>query len=226
MVAPEQSLKARSVLETRRLVLRPLAPSDYLWNTTAILLGTAILVSGLVALLARLWEHGGRPPLMFGAAGLLVGTTLFVANLAFRYAVVATGASGLQAGVEDRAWVAHVYLGGLQGDPSWMELLLVWTDVLQLAFVSLAYLAAAAYGSALVTAGWLGKVGGLFVALNLALALLVATGLFLAGGDSATAAWLVFVLTIPFVAFILPYFLGLALIRQSGRGERGVSVRR
>jgi hypothetical protein len=201
-------------------------PADYLWNTTAILLGTAILVSGFLALFARLWERGGRPLLVLGAAGLLVGSALFVANLAFRYSVVAAGAAGLQAGVEDRAWVAHEYLGGLQGEPSWMELLLVWTDVLQLAFVSLAYLAAAAYGSALVRVGWLGKVGGgLFVGLNLALALLVATGLFLAGGGGTAAAWLVFVLTIPFMAFILPYFLGLALIRRSGRGERGAGVR-
>lgn len=202
-------------------------PGDYLWNTTAILLGTAILVSGFVALFARLWEHGERLLPVLGTAGLLVGATLFVANLAFRYAVVAAGAAGLQAGVEDRAWVAHEYLAGLQGEPVWMELLLVWTDVLQLAFVSLAYLAAAAYGPALVRVGWLGTVGGgLFVTLNLALAMLVTTGLFLAGSGSTAAAWLVFVLTIPFMAFILPYFLGLALIRQSGPGERGIGVRR
>lgn len=201
-------------------------PGDYLWNTTAILLGTAILVSGFVALFARLWEHGERLLPVLGAAGLLVGATLFVANLAFRYSVVAAGAAGLQAGVEDRAWVAHKYLGGLQGEPSWMELLLVWTDVLQLAFVSLAYLAAAAFGSALVRVGWLGKVGGgVFICLNLALALLVATGLLLAGYGSQAAAWLVFFLTIPFMAFTLPYFLGLALIRRSGYGEGGAGVR-
>src|SRR3712207_5905723 len=200
-------------------------PADYLWNTTAILLGTAILVSGFLALFARLWEYGERLLSVLGTAGLMVGAALFVANLAFRYAVVAAGAAGLQAEAEDRAWVAHEYLVGLRGEPSWMELLLVWTDMLQLAFVSLAYLAAAAFGAALVRVGWLGKVGGAFVCLNLALALLVVAGLFLAGGGSQTAAWLVFVLTIPFMAFILPYFLGLALIRRSGRGERGAGVR-
>jgi hypothetical protein len=200
-------------------------PADYLWNTTAILLGTAILVSGFVALLAKLWAYGERLLSVLGTAGLMVGATLFVANLAFRYAVVAAGATGIQAGVEDRAWVAHEYLVGLQGEPSWMELLLVWTDMLQLAFVSLAYLAAAAYALALVRVGWLGKAGGgLFVCLNLALALLVVAGLFLAGAITI-AAWLVFVLTIPFMAFILPYFLGLDLIRRSGRGERGAGVR-
>jgi hypothetical protein len=202
-------------------------PGDYLWNTTAILLGTALLVSGFVALFARLWEYGERLLPVLGTAGLMVGATLFVANLAFRYAVVAAGATGIQAGVEDRAWVAHEYLVGLQGEPSWMELLLVWTDVLQLAFVSLAYMATAAYGLALVRVGWLGRAGGgLFAALNVALALLVVVGLSMAGSGGTTAAWLVFVLTIPFMAFILPYFLGLTLIRHRDPGETGVGVQR
>jgi hypothetical protein len=44
-----------------------------------------------------------------------------------------------------------------------MEVLLVWTDMLQLAFVILAYLAAAA----LVRVGWLGRLGGsVFVGLT------------------------------------------------------------
>jgi hypothetical protein len=48
------------------------------------------------------------------------------------------------------------------------------------------------------------------VALNLALALAVTIGLILAG--SAVAAWTVFILTIPFMVFILPYFVGVALM--------------
>ena len=100
-----------------------------------------------------------------------------------------------------------------------MEFLLVWTDMTQLAFVLLAYLAAAAFGVALVRVGWLRKVGGnVFVTLNLALALAVTIGLILAG--SAVAAWTVFILTIPFMVFILPYFAGVALIRRGSRQER------
>ena len=192
-------------------------PGDYLWNTTAILLGSLILLAGFAALSARLWQAGERMLPVLGLTGLCVGSALFLANLVFRYAVVASGASSLQAGVEDRAWVAHEYLRGLRGRPSWMELLLVWTDMLQIAFVLLAYLAAAAYGLALVRVGWLGRAGGrAFGALNLALALSVSAGAVLAGSGGVIAAWLVFVLTIPFMAFVLPYFLGVALIRRGG----------
>jgi hypothetical protein len=88
-------------------------------------------------------------------------------------------------------------------------------------------MATAAYGLALVRVGWLGKAaGGLFAALNVALALLVVIGLSLAGSGGTIAAWLVFVLTIPFMAFTLPYFLGLTLIRQRDPGETGVGVQR
>jgi hypothetical protein len=95
--------------------------------------------------------------------------------------------------------------------------------MLQLAFVLLAYLTAAAFGAALVRVGWLRKVGGnVFVALNLALALAVTISLILAG--SAVAAWTVFILTIPFMVFILPYFVGVVLMRR-GSDER-VEIRR
>jgi hypothetical protein len=198
-------------------------PGDYLLNTTAILLGSLILVAGFVVLFARLWEAGQRLLPVLGLAGLLAGTALWLANLVFRYAVVASGAAGLQAAVEDRAWVAYEYLPGLRGETSWMEFVLVWTDMLQLAFVLLAYLASGAFGGALVRTGWLGRVGGhVFVALNLAPALAVTAGLVLAARGSVAAAWAVFVLTIPFMVFVLPYFMGVALVRRDYRGDRAV----
>ena len=137
-------------------------------NTTAILVGSLVLIGGFVALFVRLWDAGQRLLPALGLAGLLSGAAVWLVNLLFRYAVVASGAAGLQAEVEDRAWVANEYLRGLEGTPSWMELMLVWTDMLQLVFVVLAYLAAAALGTALVGAGWLGRFGGsVFVGLNL-----------------------------------------------------------
>ena len=194
-------------------------PGDYLLNTTAILLGSVILVIGFVVLFARLRETGDPLLPLLGLAGLLIGAALWSANLIFRYAVVASGAAGLQAEVEDRAWVAHEYLLGLPGEPSWMEFLLVWTDMLQLAFVLLAYLTAAAFGAALVRVGWIGKTGGrVFVTLNLALALAMTAGLILAGSGSTAAAWTVFILAIPFMVFILPYFVGVALMNAGARG--------
>jgi hypothetical protein len=171
-------------------------PGDYLLNTTAILLGSGILVAGFVALFARLWEAGQRLLPVLGISALLIGSAVWLANLLFRYAVVASGAANVQARAEDRAWRANEYLRGLQGEPSWMEFLLVWTDVLQLAFILLSYLAAAALGAAAVRSRYLGKVGGgVFVALNLALAAAVTTGIILAGGGSVAAAWTAFILT-------------------------------
>lgn len=195
-------------------------PGDYLLNTTAILLGSLLLVIGFVHLSARLWETGQRLLPALGIAGLLVGTSVWLVNLVFRYAVVASGAASLQAEAEDRAWVANEYLRGLRGTPSWMEFLLVWTDMLQLAFVLLAYLAAAAIGAASMRAGWLGKWGGgLFVSLNLALAFVLTIGIILAGGGSVVAAWTAYILTAPFMVFILPYFAGVVLLRHGDHGD-------
>ncbi len=196
-------------------------PGDYLLNTTAILLGSLILLGGFVALGVRLWEAGQRLLPALGLAGLLVAAAVWLANLVFRYAVVASGAADLQARVEDRAWVAYEYLRGLPGDPSWMELLLVWTDMLQLAFVLTSYLAAAALGMALLKVGWLGRTGGnIFVILNLALALTVTAGAALAGAGNVGAAWTAYILTAPFMVFILPYFVGVALLRRGDSNSR------
>jgi hypothetical protein len=189
-------------------------PGDYVLNTTAILVGSLVLIGGFVALSARLWEAGQRLLPAVGMSALLSGAAVWLANLVFRYAIVASGAGGLQAEVEDRAWVANEYLRGLEGTPSWMDLLLVWTDMLQLAFVVLAYLAFAGLGAALVGAGWLGRFGGsVFVGLNVALALTAVVGIMLAGYGSAAGAWTAYVLSIPFMVFVLPYFLGAVLLR-------------
>ena len=188
-------------------------PGDYVLNTTALLVGSLALIGGFVALSARLWEAGQRLLPAIGMAGLVSGAAVWLANLVFRYAVVASGAAGLQAEAEDRAWVANEYLRGLEGTPSLMELLLVWTDMLQLAFVVLAYLATAGLGAALVDADWLGMFGGsVFVGLSLTLALTVIAGMILAGYGSAAGAWTAYVLSIPFMVFVLPYFLGAVLL--------------
>jgi hypothetical protein len=69
-------------------------------------------------------------------------------------------------------------------------------------------------------AGWLGKGGGsTFVALDLALAVAVTAGILLAGGGSTVAAWTAYILTAPFMVFILPYFAGVALVRHGGRAS-------
>jgi hypothetical protein len=193
------------------------SPGDYLLNTTAIFLGSLLLVGGFVVLSVRLWDTRQGLLTELGLAGLLVGAAVWLANLVFRYAAVAPGAASFQARVEDRAWVANEYLRGLGGEPSWMRFLLVWTDMLQLAFVLLAYLATAAFGVSLMRIGWLGKSGGsVFIALNFVLALVVTTGIILAGVSSVVAAWTAYILTAPFMVFILPYFVDTALLKGGG----------
>lgn len=55
-------------------------PGDYLLNTTAILLGSVILVGGYVVLSVRLWEAGQRLLPFLGLASLLVGAAVWLAN--------------------------------------------------------------------------------------------------------------------------------------------------
>jgi hypothetical protein len=190
-------------------------PADFLLNTTGLLLGAALLFVGFALLAVRLWESGERVLSALGMAALLVGTTLWVANLVARYAVVASGAAPLHAAAEADYWLASSYLLGVSGEPSWLAFLLVWLDMLQLAYLLLTYLSAAAFWLAVVRAGWAAQTGGRFAALlALLLALAIPAGALLAAVGVRPAAMLVFVVTIPFMSTILPCFLGLALLRR------------
>jgi hypothetical protein len=62
---------------------------------------------------------------------------------------------------------------------------------------------------------------GVFVALNLVLALVVTTGIILAGVGSVVAAWTAYILTAPFMVFILPYFVDTALLKGGGGKSTG-----
>jgi hypothetical protein len=66
---------------------------------------------------------------LFVVSLMLVGGAVWLANLIFRYAVVASGAADLQAAVEDRAWVANQYLLGLRGaERVFLAMCDVWPD--------------------------------------------------------------------------------------------------
>lgn len=74
----------------------------------------------------------------------------------------------------------------------------------------------AALGSAIVRAGWFGRTGGrVAVGLPLGLTVAVVAGLVAAGAGSEAGAWIVFVLTIPFVVFVVPFGVGVALVRRA-----------
>ena len=190
-------------------------PADFLLNTTGLLIGAALLFVGFALLALRLWEAGERALPMLGMAALLIGTTLWVANLVARYAVVASGAAPLHAAAEADYWQASSYLLGLSAEPSWLAFLLVWLDLLQLAYLLLAYLCAAVFWLAAGRVGWVWPVRGRFAAtLGTALALAIPAGALMAASGFQPAAALVFVVTIPFMSAILPYFLGLRLLSR------------
>ncbi len=59
-------------------------PGDYVLNTTAILVGSLILIGGFVALSARLWDAGQRLLPSIGMAGMVSGAAVWLVSLIFR----------------------------------------------------------------------------------------------------------------------------------------------
>lgn len=192
-------------------------PGYFLFNTTALLLGVLILSAGYAALSARLWRAGERPLSVLGISGFLIGAALCVANMLFRYSVIASGSAEAFV-VADRQVFPR--LGDisfpLESEPSWLAFLYVWATLMLAAYGLISYLVAAAYGAALAKVGWIGRTGGLvFVTLGLALGLVMGPGwLFL---NSPVIEGLLFFLGVPFMTVVLPYFMGVALVRWRPR---------
>ncbi|MET0865758.1 MAG: hypothetical protein ABWZ98_15620 [Nakamurella sp.] len=195
---------------------------DLLMLNTAALLGTAVVL--LVAATSLLWMHRDSPrvtSVVPTVVVFVVGSTLYVANLLARVAVVLSGAAQQQAAVEDTAWVAHEYLRGLYPAPDFMGYLLVWMDLLQLAYVVSAFLAVAAVARLLggrAIAGGAGRV--LRIAGNILAAVIVigvALAVVLPRDFDAVPAWAAFVASIPFMTTLLPFVLGLAMLHSSAR---------
>ena len=196
-------------------------PGAMLLNAVVLLAAAAVLLvaAGRLALRAG---APGRAPALLAVVALVVGSTGYLANLLARWAVVASGASGLQASVEDAAWFASEYLSGLPGEPGYLAFVLVWIDLLQLAYVVLAYLGSGALALALGRSGAVPRgtaravaVAGPVLAGLVVAAAAVAGGV--AGPPGAVAAWAALVLTIPFMSTLLPHVLGIGLLRAARR---------
>lgn len=197
-------------------------PGYFLLNTTALLLGVLVLLFGCALLSARLWGAGERLLSVLGIAGFLLGAVLFAANMLFRYAVIASGAAEAFV-VADRQ--VFPTLGTisfpLEAEPSWLAFLYIWATLMLAAYGLISYLVSAAYGAALLRIGWVGKTGGtIFVTLGLALALVMGPGWLLL--SNPVVEFLLFLLGVPFMTVVLPYFLGVALVRRAYRGDRAV----
>ena len=188
------------------------------------LLNTVVLLAVAVTLLVAATTLGLRTrggPAVLAVLALAVGSVGYLLNLLARWAVVLSGAAPAQAAVEDRAWQASSYLRGLDGDPSFVTYLLVWFDLIQVAYLVLAYLTFAGLAVALRRALALPPrlARGIAVA-GWALAALVCVGAVVAplnGPLGTVGAWTAFVLTIPFMSTLLPHLLGVALLDRASR---------
>lgn len=201
-------------------------PGAMLLNAVVLLAVAATLLIAAVRLALR---ARGSAPAVLAVVALVVGSTGYLANLLARWAVVASGAAGLQVGVEDTAWIAAEYLPGLPGEPTYVVFLLVWFDLLQLAYVVTTYLGFGALAVALGRGGAVsarvaravGTAGGGLAALTLGGAALAGA---VPGVPGTVAAWTAFLLTIPFMSTLLPYVLGIGLLTSNRPGPRTPAV--
>src|SRR4051794_23500766 len=167
----------------------------------AVLLPAAATVLGAAVVLALRAAPEHRPRAALAVAALVVGSSGSLLTLLARGAVVASGAVDQQVAVEDTAWVASAYLTGLPPGPTYLAFLLVWLDLVQLAYVVLTYVGFAGLASALGGTGLVavpvaravGR-GGVGLA-GLTAAAAVGAGM-LPGTVASVAAEVAFVLTI------------------------------
>ena len=204
----------------------PARAGDYLFNTTGLLLGVLIMLLGCALLSARLWESGERTWSVLGFAGLLVGVVLYALNMISRYAQIAAGAATPFVEAERQVFpgIGNLSLP-LDAQPSWPAFVWVLFTLMLAAYGVTVYLASAAYATAMLRAGWIGRIGGsIFAVLGLALGLIMSAGwLFL--GNSVVET-LLFFLGVPFATVILPYFIGVVLVRNGGRAKDNKPVHR
>jgi hypothetical protein len=200
------------------------APGLMLLNG-AVLAVTAgvVLVAATGLVLGR--DRVGRPDrtAVLGLMALVIGTAGWMINLVARWAVVLSGASELQAEVESRAWMANVYLRGLQGEPSFLAYLLVLMDLVQLVYLALAYLGfgligRVVYRDRLVAQRW-GRTIPVVSFVLAAVVLVSAAAAAWVGPLGVVAAWTAFVLTIPFMSTLVPYLLGGAMLTRGSTGR-------
>ena len=184
-------------------------PGLMLLNTAALLV---VALALLVVAVQVVVDHRASPYVAAVVPALVVfvmGSTVYCANLVARVAVVLSGASEQQAAVENRAWVAFEYLRGLDGSPDSMAYLLVWFDLLQLAYVASSFVAFAAIARLLRHPGIRG--GALGLAAVLVVGVVAAAAL--PREADLVPAWAAFVTSIPFMSTLPPFLLGVAMLR-------------
>jgi hypothetical protein len=196
-------------------------PALMLLNAGVLAAVAVTLLVVAVRLAFRCGTGPARVPAALGLLALVVGSSGYLLNLLARWAVVLSGAAGLQADVEASSWVAHAYLPGLDTEPTFLGYLLVLLDLLQVAYVVLTYLGFAALAVGLGRAGALPaagarRTGAAGTVLAAGTGTSAALAFVLPGTGGTVAAWSAFVLTIPFMSTLLPFALGARLLLHPG----------
>ena len=199
-------------------------PANMLLNAV-VLLGSAVALLWATSAIALRLRSG---PAVTAAVLLGAGSVGYLLNLLARWAVVLSGAAPAQAAVEDQAWMASAYLRGLDGEPSYLTYLLVWFDLVQVAYLVLSYASAVALAVALGRAGLLpARFSAVAARTGVALAVLVCAAAIVAASDGpvgTVAAWTAFVLTIPFMSTLLPHLIGVGLLGSGRPASRPEAV--
>jgi hypothetical protein len=192
-------------------------PAAMMVNTAALLVMSVALLTGAVGLLLQYRRSDSIDTAVRAVVLLAIGTCGFCMNLLARFAIVLTGAEQQQLAVEETHWMAWRYLRGLDGPVDFVGYTLVWLDLEQLAYICTAYVAAAAL-SRLVTAeaAVLRRTGVVLTRTGYGLAAALSAGAVLAvvmpRSVDELPAIVTFVTSIPFMATLVPFALGVAVL--------------
>jgi hypothetical protein len=160
---------------------------EHVFASGAFLVGALLTLAGFTVLTKLLENAGDRFLAHLGLTSLFFGTVSWAIHLAFRLTVVLS--------------LAQKTAGAAL--PEWYPPLSLWAGAMYAIYMSLAYLAIAAFGAAMLNVGWIGKGWGrtFFVfGLVAAAGFLTRTGVF----DP------------PLVVNIMPYAMGMLLLRKAG----------
>jgi hypothetical protein len=159
--------------------------AGHLFTVGGFLAGSLVSLAGFAALRSQLRERGDALFSELGLLALTIGTVCWVLHLGFRATVMVAVAQEFAA-----------------TPPSWYQPLRLWSGAMYAAYMFLAYLSIAAYGTALRKAGWAGKGWGrAFVVFGL-----LAAVSFVSGGLLGTA--------LPLMVQFMPYAMGMILLRR------------
>jgi hypothetical protein len=189
----------------------PAFPASYAWNTLGLLLGSVVTFAGLMAVAVRLWRSGECLIASLGIGAALLAAAMWLPSLALRVAVLATGASDAWAAEE--VLYTHFRTSNapftLHTD-SWRAVLLMWTYVLSTLHKILLFGVIALFCIGLQRGGFVSRASARVLGgLAAALALLIVFGRLFLDAPAMQVAW--GISSIPFVTYIPPYFLGIAM---------------